>query len=129
MSPRNVEIVQSYCAAWERGKPHAAHEFVSHDFVVRSDATDWQPAHGLTETREMLSELLERGVSIWVHTDRFEDLGDYVIVHGRRTTIRAGEEEVVERCWVFHLRNGKIASITAKRTVDEAFEHVEWDRR
>lgn len=125
----NVEMVRRCWEAWQSGRVFAATELFHRDASIRTAVNGWKPVLGLREVDALVDQLSEEGVRIEAEAERWEDLGDYVLVHGSSTITRGGLAQRTKQWWIFYVRDGKVASVTTKLEADEAFEHILWDRR
>ncbi len=127
MSQENVEAIRRIYERWGRERevdPSAFHP----DFEIRTPIMELENRRhrGFEGYKAWRAANDEVTTDNWFEVDEFMDLGDRVLVTGwiRLTGKSSGIEtrEPAVQLWTF--KEGKPASMTARRTLEEALEAV-----
>ena len=103
MSKENVEVVRAIYAAWDRGE--SASELVAEDieYVNPPNAVEAGTKHG----RRLLASVLDVYPDFRIEAQRYEDLGDDVLVIGTaRGTGASGLETRWQQGYIWTVKDG-----------------------
>ena len=117
-SDRNLAVVREVFAAVERGDVEALVERVQpdvhwHPTGFLTATRDYEGAEGVRRWMEDLSDIGERGISIFTFPGEFQVLDDgRILVLGSGRVEREVSPIDQELGWIWELRDGKVARMT-----------------
>ena len=127
MSRENVELVRSVLASWAHGDFRAGSDLYDADFEWRQRPDAVEPgSHRGASVGPALRELFEVWENYRIEAEEYIDAGDRIVVVGRaRGTARGSGMELDHSiCFVWTVRNGKLASFQTVRDRGAALEAV-----
>jgi ketosteroid isomerase-like protein len=129
MLARNLEIVQAFFDAWNRGAWDEALEGASPDveFDMSANAGEWRGVHvGTDQVKRMFDRFVEPWESVRLDLHKCIDAGDRAVTHHSGHFVgRDGIRAEVQAGWGWTFHDGLLTRVVAYHDPDEALATVE----